>query len=151
MGLSRSSPDKILYDPIRKCWIKKTPEELVRQGVLKKITEELGFPPSLIAIERDLRSLPHLVHFSGELPQRRIDIVCFGKNKEGSLFPLLLIECKKGPITKAARRQVLGYNSFVGASFVALASPFSLDLISTYIAPSSSLPSYQDLLNLTSW
>ena len=41
-------------------------------------------------------------------------------------FPLVLIECKATQVNQKAIRQVLGYNYFLKACFVALASPQSL-------------------------
>lgn len=80
---------------------------------------ELGYPKNLLAVEKDLASLPHLVSPLNADPNRRIDLLCFTPGKEG-LIPLLLIECKAGAIDTAAERQALGYNAAVGAPFVCL-------------------------------
>ena len=113
-----------LYDPIRHCELPSFPEEKVRQKLIKKMIGELKFPKSLIAVEKDLKSLPHLlnVHFSSN--KRRADIICFAKgiNDQYELFPLLLIECKAIKLTQKAIDQVLGYNHFVKAYFTCIAN-----------------------------
>ncbi len=111
-----------VFDPLRKIWVAATPEEIVRQKLLLRMTDELGYPKELLAIEKELTELPHLT--KKNLPQRRIDILCFGKNihPDHSLYPLLLIECKREKLFSAAKEQLLGYNAFVQAYFVALVS-----------------------------
>lgn len=103
----------MLWDPIRSLWVKKTPEEVVRQRLLQKMIAQLGYPKGLIAVERELKS------------GRRFDIVCFAKAKE-ELRPLLLVECKADKIEEAASRQAWGYNDTVGAPFLCLASDRSI-------------------------
>ncbi|MFI5333633.1 MAG: type I restriction enzyme HsdR N-terminal domain-containing protein [Chlamydiales bacterium] len=116
---SCSQSSQKVYDPIRKIWVSATPEELVRQQLLLRMTEDLGYPKELLAIEKELSEFPHLKQQA--VPQRRIDILCFGRGNPPSdaLYPLLLIECKKEKLTRGAKEQLLGYNSYVGASFVA--------------------------------
>lgn len=100
--------------------------------------ETLGFPKNFIAVEKQLSALHHLQGRS-DLPERRADILCFGKD----LSVLLLIECKEGRITDEAAKQALGYNYFVGAPFVALAGMDGVQLIYPQKLPF--LPSYQEL------
>jgi hypothetical protein len=119
MGLS--SQNKI-FDSFRKIWVPETPEELVRQSLLKKMIQELGYPKELLVIEKELGQLSHLKQV--KVPKRRLDILCYGKgiHPKHGLYPLLLIECKKDSLTQDAKEQLLGYNSFVQACFVAAAS-----------------------------
>lgn len=109
-----------LFDPLRRLIVKATPEELVRQNILKKMVHELGFPPHWIAVEKDLQQLPHHILSNGKVPKRRLDIVCYAKDQEGMLFPLLLIECKAISINPKTLQQVVSYNEFVQAHFVAV-------------------------------
>jgi len=111
-----------VFDPLRKIWVAATPEEIVRQKLLLKMTDELGYPKELLAVEKELAELPHIA--PKNLPQRRIDILCYGKNIHPghALYPLLLIECKKEKLSSAAKEQLLGYNAFVQAYFVAAVS-----------------------------
>lgn len=97
------------------------PEEVVRQKLLCKMIG-LGYPRGFLSVEQELELLPHLKN-EKNLPKRRVDIICFAKGIDPhfELYPLLLIECKSKSI-KGAKEQVLGYNRFVGAYFVAIAN-----------------------------
>ena len=114
-----------LYCPIRKTWIAALPEELVRQRVINHMIEEQGFPASLIAVEQAVRKFPHLSVTDRRLvPDRRADVVCFAKGLTGmnDLYPLLTIECKAVKLTPRVISQVLGYNHFIRACFIAVAN-----------------------------
>lgn len=78
----------------------------MRQGLIRHLIDDLGFPPELLAIERALN-------------ERRTDLVAYERRGE-TLTPLLLIECKAVPLNDAALHQVLGYNHHLKAKFVAL-------------------------------
>jgi hypothetical protein len=95
------------------------PEEAVRQNMIAFLVS-LGFPRSHIIQEKALSELPHLQKVEG-LPLRRVDILAYGLiNNE--LKPLVLIECKALSTKIEALHQILGYNHFVEAPFIALAS-----------------------------
>lgn len=111
-----------VFDEIRSCWVAATPEEVIRQLWLRKMVLELGFPKELIAVEKELKSFPHLLQVS--VPDRRIDIVCYGKTLE----PLLLIECKAVALSPKALDQAMGYNDYVKAPYVAVANDRSIYL-----------------------
>jgi hypothetical protein len=136
-----------LYDPIRKEWVEATPEEKVRQHVVTFLKEK-GYPTSHFTIEKSLSQLPHLEGVS--VPQRRIDILVFKVNAEGSLVPFLMVECKAGSLNEEALRQLSGYNTFVKAPYLALANPEGAwvlgycDRTQTY-ALCSDFPEYRDL------
>lgn len=97
------------------------PEEKVRQKVLLQMAR-LGFPKSLICIEKELSQLPHLKNV--DIPKRRIDILCFGKDihPKYDLYPLILIECKAVELTQGALDQLIGYNYHVKSYFLSLAN-----------------------------
>ncbi|MEI6242937.1 MAG: type I restriction enzyme HsdR N-terminal domain-containing protein [Chlamydiota bacterium] len=97
----------------------------MRQSLLRVMIEELGYPKSLIGVEKDLFLLPHLQDKKKERVKRRADILCFAKDLHPTypIYPLLLIECKAFSFTEEVIRQVLGYNHFVQAYFVAIANP----------------------------
>jgi len=123
MGLSTQSKDRI-YDRIRNLWVLATPEEIVRQTLLKKMIDELFYPKELIVVEKSLSEISHFG--SMPTPQRRIDIACFAKkiHPEHLLYPLLLIECKESKKDALkALEQVKGYNVSVKAYFIAVAYP----------------------------
>lgn len=112
-----ASSSSQIYDPIRKSWVKETPEERVRQKLLRIMVRDLHFPPHLISVEKEIAQLPHLQLTEG-IPKRRLDILAFTKE----LLPLLMIECKAVKLTPAFAQQVVGYNAFVGAPYVCLAN-----------------------------
>ncbi len=98
-----------------------TPEEEVRQQLLRWMIDSLGYPRGHLAVEQSLRDLPHLRNSPLKTPKRRADILCYKKGKS-SLLPVLLVECKAIPLTPAMIRQVVGYNQFVQATYVVLAN-----------------------------
>ena len=83
------------------------------------MVEDLLFPKGLLSVEKDLASLPHLSLRTAIDPERRLDLLCSTPGR-GGLIPLLLIECKAGPLLPSAERQVMGYNEAVGALFMAV-------------------------------
>ena len=119
-----STSEKQLYDELRGCWVAAQPEEVVRQKLVRSLIKDLGFPKSLIAIEKALDQLPHLADRRTEVPNRRADILCFGKgiHPDYDLYPLLMIECKAVAITDKVLQQVVGYNHYVQSCFVAVAN-----------------------------
>jgi hypothetical protein len=102
---------------IRRGWVEATPEEIVRQTLLKNMVDKLGYPSSLLNVEG---SLERLVFGQATAAKRRVDIVSYIKADEG-LLPLLLIECKAKLKKNKALLQVSSYNHFLKAAFFALA------------------------------
>ena len=86
------------------------PEEIVRQGFLQKMIGELGFPKSLISVEKQLSSAKK---------DRRFDILVQVPGGDG-LKALVLVECKAKEINKGAFEQALGYNRTIKAPFLCL-------------------------------
>lgn len=120
MEVMESSPlskRREIFDPIRQKWLVATPEEIVRQKCIAYLIEKCQFPQEVITLEKKLSELPHLAERKQKLPERRLDLLCFGPQLA---FPLLLIECKAVPLQEKMLSQVWGYNSFVNAPFVAL-------------------------------
>lgn len=102
------------------------PEEIIRQNLLLTMCSQYGFRSQFIGVEKEISTLPHLKGM--KIPKRRIDLVCFsGKiHKQFPLYPLLLVECKAISLSSNALEQVLGYNYYVQACFVAIANGDSL-------------------------
>ena len=142
---------QLIYDEIRRMWVKATPEEKVRQRWLQTMVHRLQYPKELLVVEKNLRELPSL--FSCNVPDRRVDILLFGKGVDPSyaLSPLLLIECKHAHLTEAAMDQVIGYNHYVKAYFVAVVNQ-NLVRLGYFNAEKkkyefcSVLPSYMELM-----
>lgn len=82
-----ADPGGSLYDPIRKRHVAATPEEGVRQAVIRYLIDTVKVPPNLIGVEYSLANLE-----PGNL--RRADVVAW-RPGEGQLSPWLLVECKE--------------------------------------------------------
>ena len=80
-------------------WVRLTPEEWVRQQLLHRLVEQLGYPSSLIAVEQAISV--------GEV-HKRCDAVVYNQ----AMQPLMLIECKAEtvPLTQKTLDQALIYN-----------------------------------------
>ncbi len=98
-----------IFDDIRKQWVNLTPEEWVRQNFLQYLVQVKKFPPSLIAIEKEIRL--------GELT-KRCDIVIYSKNAK----PLLLVECKamEVKIDTGTAEQIIRYNMSLPVQYLVL-------------------------------
>ncbi len=90
---------QLIFDEVRKKFVVLTPEERVRQHVVRFLVEEKGFPASLLAIER-------AISINGNT--LRCDIVSY--NRQGQ--PLLIVECKapEVDITQDTFNQIVRYN-----------------------------------------
>ena len=127
------------------------PEEKVRQSLLTRLIDELGFPRHLLAVEKELREIPGLILPGRQIPRRRFDVLAFASGEVG-LVPLLLIECKAEEIDENARQQVIGYNDSVRARFIALVGKESeemgyFDETKRRYLFEPKLPTYRELLS----
>ena len=93
-----------VFDPIRRRFVRLTPEEWVRQHLVHFLVEHRGYPPGLLAIEKA---------FTFNAMTRRADVIAYGPGAE----PLLMAECKKPveALGAAVFEQVARYNAAVGA------------------------------------
>jgi hypothetical protein len=125
-------------DPIRGKEVALTPEERVRQALLRHMLGSLSFPKGLIAVEKKIGP-----------SKRRFDIVAY-RNEGNGLIPLLLIECKAScDDEEKAFRQAVGYRAGILAPFWCLAHAkgirtFWLEENTVRTVPF--LPSYPQLL-----
>jgi hypothetical protein len=106
--ISRSQDNKVfIFDPLRKKNVALTPEEWVRQNIIRVLVDDRNFPPSLIVVEAGLKVNRNV---------RRYDLLVY--NREGQ--PLMLIECK-APVVSISQNtfdQVAAYNLTVKAKFL---------------------------------
>ncbi|MEL7431476.1 MAG: type I restriction enzyme HsdR N-terminal domain-containing protein [Chlamydiota bacterium] len=135
---------KKIYDPVRHLWLKALPEEIVRQKLLLEMIDQ-GFPKSLIIIESSLEAF---IPKGTKAQDRRVDILALYQENE-NLLPLLVIECKASSLcNKSALRQLIGYNSSIGAPFMGLAGSESFTLYwqeKSGLKTTYYLPTYQEL------
>ena len=104
----KNSENKVsIFDEIRKKFIILTPEEWVRQHVVRFLLEEKKYPKSLINVEKVLT-------VNGL--RKRYDIVVF--NPDDSIF--VLVECKAPEIktAQATFDQIARYNMTLKAQYL---------------------------------
>ena len=104
----KNSENKVsIFDVIRKKFVILTPEEWVRQNVVRFLLDEKKYPKSYINVEK-LIKINNL--------SKRYDIVVFQPN--GKIF--LLIECKAAevPISQNTFNQIARYNMVLEAKYL---------------------------------
>ncbi|OIQ18711.1 MAG: restriction endonuclease subunit R [Flavobacterium sp. MedPE-SWcel] len=104
----KNSENKVaIFDEIRKKFIQLTPEEWVRQHVVRLLLEEKQYPKLYINVEKTIK-------VNGLT--KRYDAVVFQPN--GDIF--LLIECKAPsvPISQDTFDQIARYNMVVKAQYM---------------------------------
>ena len=95
----KSSEGKnLIFDEVRKKWLMLTPEEWVRQNIIKFLIKSKNYPESVFKIESGL-----IINQN----KKRADIVVFKNDK-----PFILIECKAPniQITDLVFDQAANYN-----------------------------------------
>ncbi len=106
----KNSENKVaIFDEIRKKFVILTPEEWVRQHVVRYLLDEKKYPKSLINVEKILK-------INGLT--KRYDVVVF--NPDGSI--LILVECKAPEIkiTQSTFDQIARYNLTLKSQFLML-------------------------------
>jgi hypothetical protein len=128
----------------RKRWVRLTPEEWVRQQLLHRMVEQLGYPASLIAVEVAFH-LP-LLDGAEEGRSLRADAVVYTR----TMKPSILIECKAEtvPLTQRTLDQAVSYNRTFQVPYLLLHNgPQSIfvTLCADDILSSSTIPPYAEL------
>ncbi len=104
----KSSENRVaIFDEIRKKFIFLTPEEWVRQHVVKFLAEQKNYPKSHINVEK-------IIKLNGLT--KRYDVVVF--QPDGKI--LLLVECKapEVPISQNTFDQIARYNLKMDAAYM---------------------------------
>lgn len=98
-----------VLDPVRQRWVALTPEEWVRQQVLRYLHDALGYPLELMQAEGR-------ISVNGQV--RRCDIVVYNK----SVQPTMIVECKKPEvaISQKVADQACRYNLTLGVPYLFL-------------------------------
>ena len=96
-------------------WVRLTPEEWVRQQLLHRLVEQLGYPASLIAVETPFEIVNRQ---SSNRKSFRADAVVYDR----TMSPLMIIECKAEtvPLTQKTLDQAANYNRQLGVPFILL-------------------------------
>ncbi len=100
-----------IFDPIRKRFVALTPEEWVRQHLIRLLIEQYGAPAGLMGVEHSVKV--------GTLSQRA-DIVLYNRLGE----PVLIVEVKapKVAITQDVLDQASRYNLKLNVKYIILSN-----------------------------
>ncbi len=106
-----SAEAAVILDPVRKKWVRLTPEEWVRQNFLQYFLKVLLYPAALISVEKEIRV--------GEL-RKRYDIVVYDQDTK----PWLLMECKQPSeeMGQAVLDQALRYHIAVPVRYLVISN-----------------------------
>jgi len=107
--IKKEQGKEFIFDEFRKRWVLLTPEEWVRQNFLLWLTESLYYPPSLVAVEKQL--------LLGDI-KKRFDIVVYDNKARA----FMLVECKEMnvPLSENVLQQALRYNTAVQADWLVI-------------------------------
>ena len=83
--ISGEEGSEMILDPLRRKYVKLTPEEWVRQNFVQYLINEGKYPPGLLGIE---------VLFRFNKLKRRVDILVHDRSGK----PILIVECKSPDI-----------------------------------------------------
>ena len=102
----------MIFDAVRKKWLVLTPEEWVRQNLIRHLVEVERYPEEMFKIETGL---------SVNQNQRRSDILIYK-----DFNPYILIECKSMNVTinEQVLNQALNYNLKYKAPLIILSNGF---------------------------
>lgn len=98
---------ELIFDELRKKWIKLTPEEWVRQNFVQYLVQVKKYNAAFIGIEKEINL--------GEL-KKRFDLLLFNNNHQ----PWMMIECKAMDVdlTENVLAQILRYNISVPVQYL---------------------------------
>ena len=96
-----------IFDPLRKKNVALTPEEEVRQGVIRTLARSHGVPMTMMASEQG---------FTWNGLQYRADVLVYGRDAQ----PLMLVECKAPSVrlSSAVIDQVLRYTRALKVKYI---------------------------------
>jgi hypothetical protein len=105
--VKKKGDNTLIFDELRKKYLVLTPEEWVRQHIIKFLIQEKKFPSGLISIEAEI-NVNNL--------RRRYDGLVYSRKNS----PLLLIECKAPTveINQKVFDQIFAYNTQVIAPYL---------------------------------
>ena len=107
--IKKSDNKELIFDELRKSWLRLTPEEWVRQNFVRYLVLVKKYPQSLIAIEKEI--------WLGEM-KKRFDILVYNRDHH----PWMMIECKAAdvPLSEEVLQQVLRYHISVPVQYIVI-------------------------------
>lgn len=142
--LNKYKPSSTSYfDPVRKYFVQKTPEEAIQQKTIKFLEEYLGIPLNRLRVEE---SMAHVkLRAKG-----RADIVVYRDDNKN--HPLMVIECKAPEIDiscEEVREQAERYRNILKADYIMLINGVQIIIYkydSNQYLELDDIPTYEDLL-----
>ncbi|WP_299754910.1 type I restriction enzyme HsdR N-terminal domain-containing protein [uncultured Pontibacter sp.] len=138
--VTKSDANYLIFDILRRKNVVLTPEEWVRQHFVHYLINSLGYPKSLISIERGTNY---------NKLQKRTDLCIY--NKDGK--PHLLLECKAAHvhITQEVVKQVSTYNQTIQAKYVVISNGlqhfcWQVDFETRKYQPLAEVPRFKEAL-----
>ena len=127
----------LIFDELRRKFLVLTPEEWVRQNIIRYLIEEKKYPSGLISSEAGIKvnSL-----------KRRYDGLIYSKEKK----PLVLLECKspKVKIDQKVFDQIFAYNTQIAAPYLLITNGlqhFFLAIENGAVKFKQSIPPYEEI------
>ncbi|MBU6158516.1 MAG: type I restriction enzyme HsdR N-terminal domain-containing protein [Bacteroidetes bacterium] len=96
-----------IFDPIRKSWVRLTPEEWVRQNLIQLITQSLQIPAAYLSVEKEIQV--------GTL-KKRFDLLVYNRRH----LPWMLFECKSEVVelSEQTAAQLLSYHQVLQTHYL---------------------------------
>jgi type I site-specific restriction endonuclease len=137
--IKQEKEKKYIFDEIRRRYVQLTPEEWVRQHVVKYLVGVKNFPQVLIAVEKGFKQLRR---------KQRYDLLIYDRKGQ----PLMIVECKAPTveINQNAFDQASRYNVKHKAPFLLITNGrkhycCQLNLISKQYSFLQEIPDFNDM------
>ncbi len=129
--------NRLIFDELRKTWLKLTPEEWVRQNFVRFLIAVKQYPSSLIALEKKI--------LVGEM-SKRFDILIY----QNDFKPFLMVECKAMtvPLTEEVLNQVLRYNISMPVKYIVITNGtycMAFEKRNKQLVPLDEIPDYGNI------
>jgi len=111
LKLKKEGNEPLVFDPVRKKWVALTPEEWVRQHLVRYLIEDRGVPLAYLSVETALT-------VNG--CQKRCDVIIYRQD----FSPLVIVECKAPSVelTQKTFDQAATYNHKLGVDYFLLSN-----------------------------
>ncbi len=102
---------EVIFDDLRKQWVRLTPEEWVRQNLIQYLLQVKQYPAAFISIEKEI--------VLGEL-KKRFDLLIYDRTHQ----PWMMIECKAMEVDLAEKvlEQIVRYNMSVPVNYLVISN-----------------------------
>lgn len=133
--IRREDDREVIFDELRKTWLRLTPEEWVRQNFVRYLVSK-EYPQSLIALEKKI--------MVGEMP-KRFDILVYDRRHH----PWMMVECKSMnvPLSAEVLHQVLRYHIAVPVQYLVITNGsecISFKKENAQLVPLDAFPPFED-------